>query len=218
MRLFLMTKNSLLQKKMLLLSKVKMPKLDPNLEKFNCDQCNCTNLPEKGLTQHKRMKHCHSMDFQCSRQAHADLLCDVIALISKETLKGQGKGEEINKKCNTENVLKRHIISSHKNEMGYVQPHTTTHITKHKNFHIKIYTCKNPYICTFCGIGAISNSHIKSHMKSHDNKSMNHCALCRRKFISRNHLNIHIKRNTKKNLYNCYMWQRDYIQESQRDT
>ena len=47
---FLMTKNSLLHKNELLLSKVKLPKLDTNLGKFNCDQCYCTNSPEKGLT------------------------------------------------------------------------------------------------------------------------------------------------------------------------
>jgi hypothetical protein len=38
------------EKNLLLLSKVKLPKLDTNLEKLNCDQCYCTNSPEKGLT------------------------------------------------------------------------------------------------------------------------------------------------------------------------
>jgi hypothetical protein len=31
------------------------------------------------------------MYFQCLKQAHADLLCEVIALIEKETLTGKGK-------------------------------------------------------------------------------------------------------------------------------
>ena len=50
-------------------------KTDTNLEKLNCDQCNCTNSPEKGLTQHIRMKHCHSVDFRCLKQYHDILLC-----------------------------------------------------------------------------------------------------------------------------------------------
>ena len=47
----------------LVLSKVKMQKLYTNCEKFNCDQCNCTNLSEKWLAQHMRKKNCDSMDF-----------------------------------------------------------------------------------------------------------------------------------------------------------
>ena len=58
----------------------KASKTDTNLEKFNCDQCNCTNSPEKGLTQHMRMKHCHKVDFRCLRQDHVDLCCEVIAV------------------------------------------------------------------------------------------------------------------------------------------
>ena len=64
----------------------------------------------------------------------------------KKTLEDKEKREEGNKLCNTENVLKGHIIPSHKNEMGYVQTHTTPHNTKHTNFHIKIHTSKNAYI------------------------------------------------------------------------
>ena len=58
----------------------KASKTDTNLEKFNCDQCNCTNSPEKGLTQHMRMKHCHKVDIRCLRQDHVDLCCEVIAV------------------------------------------------------------------------------------------------------------------------------------------
>ena len=179
----------------------------------------CTNSSEKGLTQYMRMKHCHSMHFPCLRKAHANLLCEPLHWLKKEKpLKDREMCEEGNKQCNTENVLKRLIIPSHKNENGYVQPHTTPHIIKHTNFHIKIHTCQNPYICTLCGKGSISNSHIKSHMKSHDNQNMNHCALCGRKLISRNHLIIYIERNTEKNLYNCTMWQRYYLQEPHKET
>ena len=45
----------------------KASKTDTNLEKFNCNQCNCTKSPEKGLTQHMQMKHFHSVDFRCLR-------------------------------------------------------------------------------------------------------------------------------------------------------
>ena len=55
-KIFLMTKDSLLQKNQMLLSKMKLPKLDNNLEKFNCDCCNFTNSPEKGLTQDLKRK------------------------------------------------------------------------------------------------------------------------------------------------------------------
>ena len=135
----------------------------------------------------------------------------------KKPLKDKEKREEGNRQCKTENVLKTHIIPSHKNEMGYVQSHNTPHNTKHTNYHIKIPTSKNPYICTVCDKGSISSSHIKSHIKNHDYKKLNHYALCGRKFISRNHLNIHIKRNTGKNLYTCAMWQKD-LQEPHKET
>ena len=127
----------------------------------------------------------------------------------KKPLKDKEKREEGNKQCNTENVLKRGIIPSHKNEIGYAQPHTTPHT----NFPIKIHACKNPYICTLCGNGSISNTNIKSHINSHDDKNMNHCALFGRTFKSRNHLNIHFKRSTENDLCNCAMCQRDYLQE-----
>jgi hypothetical protein len=40
-------------------------KTDTNLEQFNCNLNNCKHSPEKGLTQHIQMKHCHSVDFNC---------------------------------------------------------------------------------------------------------------------------------------------------------
>ena len=121
----------------------------------------------------------------------------------KKNLKDKEKCEEGNRQCNIGNVLKRRIIPSHKNEMGYVQPHTTPQTTQ--ICHIKIHTRKNPYHCALCGKGSISSSHIKSHIKSHAKENLNPCALCGRKFISRNHSKIHSKRNTGKNPYHCTM-------------
>jgi hypothetical protein len=62
----------------------------------------------------------------------------------KKTQKDKEKCEEGNRQLTTENALKIHILPSRKNEIGYVQPHTTPHNTKHTNFHIKIHTSKNP--------------------------------------------------------------------------
>ena len=64
-KVLFLANNSLLQKKLAVIVKgesAKVSKTDTNLEMFNCAQCNCTNSPEKGLTQHMQMKHCHSVD------------------------------------------------------------------------------------------------------------------------------------------------------------
>ena len=82
-KILLLTKNSLLQKKQAVTVKdeaAKASKTDTNLEKFNCDQCNCTNSPEKGLTNHMQMKLCHKVDFRCLTQDHVDLCYEVIAV------------------------------------------------------------------------------------------------------------------------------------------
>ena len=47
-------------------------------EKFKCDQCDYSNPTEKGVTQHKRMKHCPTLKLKCLRQEHVDLCCDVV--------------------------------------------------------------------------------------------------------------------------------------------
>ena len=57
------------------------------LEKLKCDQSNYTNSSEKGLTQHKQMKHCPCVDFRCSGEEHFNLCCDVIALRVKNQIK-----------------------------------------------------------------------------------------------------------------------------------
>ena len=107
--------------------------------------------------------------------------------------------EDGNRQCNMENVLKGHIIPSHKNEIRYVDSkyHTTTHRTKR---HMKIYSRENPYHCSLCGKGSISRSHINNHMKSHAREN-----LCEREFISWNHPKRYSKRNTGKNPYHCIL-------------
>ena len=103
-----------------------------------------------------------------------------------------------------EDIMKGHIIPSHKNEIRSVDSkyHTITHHTKR---HMKIYTREIPYQCSLCRKGSISRSHINSHMNSHARENLNPGALCEREFISRNHPKRYSKRNTGKNPYHCIL-------------
>ena len=118
-------------------------------------------------------------------------------------MKDKENCEDGNRQCNMENVLKGHIIPSHKNEIGYVDSKNRT-ITHHTKSHMKIHSRENPYHCALCGKGSISRSHINSHMKSHARENLNPGAMCGRKFILRNHLKRYSQRNTGKKSISLY--------------
>ena len=99
-----------------------------------------------------------------------------------------------------ENVLKGHIIPSHKNVIGYIDSknHTITHHTKR---HMKIRSWETSYHFSLCGKGSISSSHMNSHMKSHVRENLNPGALYGRELVSKNHPKRNSKRSTRKKPY-----------------
>ena len=118
-------------------------------------------------------------------------------------MKDKENCEDGNRQCNMEDVLKGHIIPSHKNEIGYVDRKNRA-ITHHTKSYMNIHSRENPYHCALCGKGSISRSHINSHMKSHARENLNPGAMCGRKFILRNHLKRYSQRNTGKKSISLY--------------